>query len=165
MGRRRARLICVTAAVAALLGVAVLLSLRPPAANSSLPESREHPAPSPVTSGLLKTSGNFTLFVTNQSFAIDPVDVHVEIDGQLVVNDSFPVGDAHHFVPFQLSLAKGQHRMRVWSERGGATLSEVFTLNNEDIGVVTYWYSPPPHYEPAPRQFDFELRKGPLHIE
>jgi len=116
-------------------------------------------------SRLLDPNGGFTLYVSNQSFAIDPVDVRVEIDGGLVVSDYFHVGNQHRFVASKLSLPQGKHRIRIWSVKGGTQLSEDFELKGEDVGVVTYWYYPESHYQPTPRKFNFGIQKGPLGID
>jgi len=113
---------------------------------------------------LLDPNGGFTLYVSNQSFAIDPIDVRVEIDGELVVSDSFHVGTQHTFVPFKLSLSQGKHTIRIWSVKGKAHLSAEMELTDHDVGVVTYWYYPKSHYSPTPRKFDFRTQKGPLMI-
>lgn len=121
----------------------------------------ELPKPS---SKLLDPNGAFTLFVSNQSFAINPVDVRVEIDGELVISDYFPVGTQHTFIPFKLSLAEGKHRIRVWSEKGDAEKVAEFEVKDHDVGVVTYWYYPKSHYNATPRKFEFSTQKGPLLI-
>jgi hypothetical protein len=123
------------------------------------------PALPAANSRLLDANGAFTLFVSNQSCAIDPVDVRVEIDGELVVSDYFHVGTQHHFVPCRLSLPQGKHRVRIWSAKGDADLSTEFELKDHDVGVVTYWYYPESHYNPTPRKFDFSTQKGPLMID
>ena len=115
-------------------------------------------------SALLDPHGNFTLYVSNQSFAISPVDIRVEIDGELVVSDFFPVGTQHSFYRFKLSLAKGKHRIRIWSVRGGAELTKEFELKDHDVGDVAYWYYPRSHNNPTPRKFDFRTLKGPLRM-
>jgi hypothetical protein len=115
-------------------------------------------------SRLLDPKGDFTLVVTNQSFAIDPVDVRVEIDGELVVSDYFRVGSQHTFVPFQLALGKGTHKIRVWSERGATDLVQNFDLTTEDIGVIEFWYYPKSHHPPTPQMFRFSVQKGPLRV-
>ncbi len=117
-----------------------------------------------ANSELLDSNGCFTLFVSNQSFKIDPVDVRVEIDGELVVSAYFWVGSQHTFVPFTLSLSKGAHRIHIWSTKGDAELSTEFELEDHDVGVITYWYYPKSHYEPTPRHFNFGTQKGPLLI-
>jgi len=117
-----------------------------------------------ASSKLLTPNGGFTLFVSNQSFAIDPVDVRVEIDGELVVSDYFRVGTQHTFVPFKLSLSVGKHRIHIWSTKGGAQLMEEFEIKDQYVGVVTYWYYPRSHYSPTPRKFKFRTQNGPLTI-
>ena len=125
-------------------------------------EELELPA---ANSKLIDPNGGFTLFVSNQSFAIDPVDILVEIDGELVVSDYFHVGTQHSFVPFTLSLSAGTHRVHIWSEKGDAEMRIQFELVEHDVGVVTYWYYPKSHYNPTRRQFNFRTQKGPLMIE
>jgi hypothetical protein len=112
-------------------------------------------------SKLLDPKGGFTLYISNQSYAIDPVDVRVQIDGALVVSDYFEVGTQHSFRSFQLSLSKGKHKIRIWSVKGDAELSREFELKDQDIGVVTYWYYP----KSTPKKFDFNIQKRPLRIE
>ena len=116
-------------------------------------------------SGLIDPNGNFTLFVSNQSFAIDRVDVRIQLDGELVICDYFHVGDQHAFYPFTLSLAKGKHHIKVWSVKGNAQIEKDFELTDQDIAVITYWYYPKSHYQPTDRKFGFETRKGPLMIQ
>jgi hypothetical protein len=123
------------------------------------------PELSTASSSLPDSNGNFTLFVSNQSFEIDPVDVWVEIDGELVVSADFAVGTQHSFVPFELSLSEGKHQIRIWSKKGDAELSTEFELKDHDVGVITYWYSPRRHYEPVPKHFKFRTQKGPLLID
>jgi hypothetical protein len=147
-----------TSKVFSILLAAIIMAPLLVAAESSDPKL-------PVAnSKLLNPPGGFTLFVTNQSFAISPVDVRVEIDGELVVSDYFDVGSQHTFKPFHLSLSKGKHRIRIWSEKGGAELSKEFELKDQDIGVIEYWYYPESHYSPTPRHFSFRTLKGPLQI-
>ena len=118
-----------------------------------------------ASSKMLDPNGTFTLFVSNQSFAISPVDVSVEIDGELVISDYFAVGTQHSFRPFRLSLAKGKHKIKISSQQGKVELSTGFDLADQDVGVITFWYYPKSHYEPTPRHFDFEIQKGPLLID
>jgi hypothetical protein len=118
-----------------------------------------------ANSKLLNPNGNFVLAISNQSFANSPVDVRVEIDGELVVSDYFKVGSQHTWAGFRLSLSKGKHRIRIWSEKGGAELAEEFEFKNHDLGVIEYWYYPESHYSPTSRHFSFRTQKSPLIIE
>jgi hypothetical protein len=107
---------------------------------------------------------SFKLYVSNQSFAIDPVDIRVEIDGKLVVSDDFKVGSQHTFIPFELVLTEGSHRIHIVSKKGEAQATTEFTVGEHNVGVVTYWYYPESHYHPTPRHFGFQTQKGPLLI-
>ena len=118
-----------------------------------------------ATSSLLDPKGAFTLYVSNQSFAVNPVDVHVEIDGEIVVRDYFWVETQHTFVPFQMNLAQGPHKIRIWSEKEAVKLTKKFDLKDHDIGIVQFWYYDDSHYDPTPRSFSFSTQKGPLIIE
>jgi hypothetical protein len=62
--------------------------------------------------------GNFTLYVSNQSFAIDPVDINVYFDDTLVVVRDFEVGSQHNWHEFEVVLTPGAHtRARPSSKR------------------------------------------------
>jgi ankyrin repeat protein len=117
-----------------------------------------------VRSKLLDANGNFTLYVSNASFAISPVDVRVEIDGELVVSDYFDVVDQHRVEMFRLSLSKGKHKIQIWSEKGGAQLKTEFEYKDHDLGVIEYWYYPKSHYMPTPKQFSFRIQRPPFLI-
>jgi hypothetical protein len=131
---------------------------RRPSSVYGLREELELPAPN---SDLLHPTGDFTLLVSSESSAIDPIDVRIEIDGSLVVSDYIFAGDHHTYIPFRLSLPRGDHRIRISSVKGGAELSARFNLSDQDVGVATYWYRPDSHYNPTPRKFDFRVQRGP----
>ena len=115
-------------------------------------------------SKFLDTSGNFTLYVSNQSFDADPVDIRIKIDDELVVSGYFWVGDQHKFTPFRLSLSEGQHRICIWSLKGKAQMISTFEVKDHDIGIVTFWYSSESRSDPTPSQFEFHIEQGPLII-
>lgn len=113
----------------------------------------------------LQTNANFALHVTNQSFTNSNIDISVEIDGNLLISEHFKVGDQHRYKTFWIALESGEHQLRVWSNKGDATLDMNFTVQDEDNAVLAYWYSPRPKYgNPRPESFSFKLRKGPLII-
>ena len=118
-----------------------------------------------ANSKLLDPNGKFTLFVSNQSYAIDPVDIRVTIDGELIISAYFNVGTQHSNFPFKLSLPPGTHRIRAWSVKGNAELEKEFNPGDHDVGVITYFYYPKSHSDPTPRQLNFRTQKGPLMIE
>jgi hypothetical protein len=117
--------------------------------------------------GLLDPQGNVVLYVSNQSFAIDPVDIEVAIDGQVVVAEEFPVRDQHHNVPFRLRLAPGRHRFSATSRKGEATLTGAFVVDGKHWGALCYWYYPDTTRgtAPTPRKFSFVMRDEPIVFE
>ena len=117
-----------------------------------------------VDSELLDPNGGFTLYVSNQSFAISPVDILVEIDGELVVSGYFKVGDQHDYKGFTLALLPGEHNIRIWSKKGETEFSKEFVLKGEYVGIITYWYYPKSKSNPLPRHFKFKVQSGPLMI-
>ncbi len=70
---------------------------------------RPDPPLPPAQSKLLDPGGNFVLYVSNQSFYIDPVDIQIWIDGECVVREYFEVGNQHNYRPFVLRLSEGTH--------------------------------------------------------
>jgi len=107
----------------------------------------------------------FTLYISNQSFIIDPVDIQVEMDGIIVVNDKFYVEDQHTFIPSELSLRQGMHQIRIWSVKGNAELSTEFELIDQDMAMITYWHSPNSIFDPTTPGFEFVTGRGPLLID
>ena len=55
------------------------------------------PKLTPVKSALEDPTGDFQLFVSNQSLATTPVDVRVSIDGVPVIQKYFDVGNQHNW--------------------------------------------------------------------
>ena len=127
------------------------------AAVAALASSCDEARLPPATSKLLDPQGHFTLLVSNQSFAISPVDIRVEIDDGTVVYERFEVGNQHRWKAFKLSLPLGKHTLRVSSAKGEAELSREFEVKGEQWAIIDYWYYPKSHYNPTPKHFGFEL--------
>jgi len=68
--------------------------------------------------------GNFTLYVSNQSFAISPVDITIHIDGKKAVDSKFDVGNQHIWIGYSFSLSKGEHKLVAVSKKGDARFEE-----------------------------------------
>jgi hypothetical protein len=117
----------------------------------------------PAGGSFLGPDGNFVLYVTNQSYALDRVDIRVEIDGELVVSDYFEVGSQHNFVKFKLSLTKGKHSIHAWSEKGEVELSTDFEFTDEHGGTVMFWHNPDSVASPN-RYIHYTIEKEPLRI-
>ena len=120
-------------------------------------------------SSLLDPQGNFTLYVSNQSPAADAVDIRIEVDGQMVINEEFDVGDGmlsqHNCKTFKLTLAPGMHKLHVTSTTGEAELSKDFEVTGEHWSVVDYWYAPRSRHNPTPRHFTFHIQDTPIQFE
>jgi hypothetical protein len=103
-------------------------------------------APTSVSGGSspfeTRANGNFRLYVSNQSFALDPVDITIRIDGRLAVSDDFAVGNEHNWKLYRFDLAPGMHRITAVSRAGRARLAGTFRVRRTLSGVVDYWYSP-----------------------
>ena len=121
----------------------------------------------PVDSKLLDPNGTFTLHVSNQSFAISPVDIQVRIDGEVVVRQYFDVGNQHSWKTFRLALAPGEHKLQVSSVKGTAELTEEFVVTGEHWALIDYWYYPKVTGGggPTPRKFIFNVQDTPIMFE
>jgi hypothetical protein len=84
-------------------------------------------------------NGNFTLYVSNQSFERDSVDIAVVIDGRPAVDGDFAVGNQHNWIEFRFALDDGEHGLRVDSLDGDAILEERFKVKGKRWAVVDYW--------------------------
>jgi hypothetical protein len=83
--------------------------------------------------------GNFTLYVSNQSFDRPRVDIVVVIDGRLAIEDEFAVGNQHNWVEFRFDLEDGEHVLRAESVSGNAVLERRFGVKGRRWAVVDYW--------------------------
>ena len=106
-------------------------------------------------------AGDMLLYVSNQSFEDPPVNITITIDGAVVVDDRFSVGNQHNWVPHQLTLAQGEHRLR--AESGTGVLFETtFTTPPDEAlwAVLESWWYP----EEEPRQFTFSTHDEPVQF-
>jgi hypothetical protein len=112
-------------------------------------------------------NGNFVLYLSNQSFAISPVDMAVYIDGTKAIQENFEVKNQHHYVAYTYRLAQGSHTIRVVSSKGGATLEKTFEIKNKHWATVFYWYYPDTRggSAPTPRSFTFVVKDEPIGFE
>jgi len=112
-------------------------------------------------------NGNLTLYVSNQSFAISPVDITIHIDGKKAVEGAFDVGDQHNWTGYTFRLSKGEHELVGVSERGGARITEQFQIEDEHWAVLDYWYYPKVTGGAGPtrRQFSFNIQDKPIYFQ
>lgn len=111
---------------------------------------------------------NFILYISNQSFAVNPVDIMVFIDGSIVVDQEFDVAGRkmaqHSWERFQFSLPPGKHTIRAVSSKGETQLEQDFDIVNDHWAVINYWYYPEVTggAGPTPRSFEFTIKDEPI---
>jgi len=117
-----------------------------------------------ANSEYLDPNGDFTLYVSNQSFAKPILDIKVEIDGDVVVHRYFHVRNQHNWTPFTLSLPEGKHVLKASSERGDARIEQEFTVHGEHWAVLNYWYTPDAGTAARNRRFTFSISDEPVYF-
>ena len=147
-----------------VLALPILLAIGCGGVNSSAPDAEKATsttAASTETSlSLLDPTGNFTLYVSNQSSEVNPVDITVAIDGQVLVDKSFEVGSGHNYDHIVLRLPPGTHTLVAYSEKGEARVERSFEVTDEQTAFVDYVYHSGAHGTPAPRQMHFWTFEG-----
>lgn len=80
------------------------------------------------------------LWVSNQSFVDDPVDVTISVDGIEIINQPFTVENQHNWVLFPINAPREQHTLSAVSDTG-AELEQAFTLpaRGRRYAVLDYW--------------------------
>ena len=153
--------------------VLVAVSLLVTACASDAPESTRTsasaPPVSPLTepsgSQLLDPDGNFVLYVSNQSFELDPVDIVIEIDGEQIIDGEFEVGNQHNWKRYVLRLSPGRHTLTAQSTDGDATLEKSFVVSGRRWAVLNYWYyTEASGSPPEPKHFELGIYDKPVRF-
>lgn len=110
-------------------------------------------------------AANFSLYVSNQSFAIDPVDIEILIDGEPAVTGDFFVEGQHNWHKFHFELAPGEHTLTAKSVTGDVDLERTFEVTDRHWAVVDFWYYPDSHYEPTPPSLSFHIQDEPIYFQ
>ncbi len=102
------------------------------------------------------------LWVSNQSFEDDTVDISVSIDGDEVIDESFAVEGQHNWVLFPLAVPPGEHRLTAVSGTG-VELRRTIMLPKGDRrhAVLNYWY----YQNKRGRYFDLRVMRRPAVFE
>lgn len=79
------------------------------------------------------------LWVSNQSFDVDPVDIQVYVDDQQAVCDTFRVESQHTWILYELMVDPGQHTIKAVSQDGEAELIEATDIPDERWALVQFW--------------------------
>jgi hypothetical protein len=115
-------------------------------------------SPTPPEQHLPKQEDSFTLYVSNQSFELDPVDIRIELDGKLAVTGDFEVRTQHAITSFDLGLVPGPHQIRVSTKDvAGVVLDDLFDMDDRKYGIVMFWYYPDGSTEPTPPHFSWTI--------
>lgn len=99
------------------------------------------------------------LWVSNQSFADDPVSVTVAIDGVTVVDRAFAVEGQHNWELFPVALEPGRHTISATSDTG-VSLERTFRVpeGEQRYAVLDYW-----NYEDGDgRHFSWRVQTEPV---
>ena len=150
---------CLLAAASAL-SVAACASGTETATTPTPRESRS--ASAQPTHGIQDPHGNVVLYVTNQSLALERVDIAIEVDGQPVLDQYFNVGSQHDFKKFVLRLAPGRHVLTARSIKGKASLKKSFSVTGKHWVAVSYWYYTQAQGTPMGQQLDFRIQDEPM---
>lgn len=109
---------------------------------------------------------NFVLHVSNQSLALEKVDLQIKMDGKILVDEEFHVGVgvslAHNWKTFYLNVADGSHQLEVVSKLGDARLKHSFEKKGKRWAVVDYWYKPAAEGSGQPKKITIGIQEEPI---
>ncbi len=103
-----------------------------------------------------------TLYVANQSFAVNPVDIKVTIDGATVAAGTFLAGYGRSWRRYDIRLAAGRHVLRALTRKGAAALRREFTVTGPRWAAVAYRNRSPSSGRGTVRHFAFAIRDRPF---
>ena len=107
--------------------------------------------------------GNFILYVSNQSLAIDPVDILIQINGENAISSKFEVQNQHNWIKHSFKLTQGTHTISASSQKGQAMLETSFELTAEKHwAVIDYWHSPK---QDGKKHFSFTIKDQQIYFE
>ena len=127
-----------------------------PAADKRSNTQESHNASGPIRVVAKRQQADLHLFVSNQSFVDDPVELTISIDSIEVIAESFDVGGQHNFVLFPLKVPPGRHTITAVSDTG-VRMRQHFTLpeTGRRYASVFYWNSPSRH-------IDWQIQARPM---
>ena len=108
--------------------------------------------------------GNFVLYVSNQSFDIDFVDIKVYIDGLVAVNQEFTVGQQKNWIPFQFQLSEGTHKLKIQSVKGDSKLEQKFKITGNNWAKIKFLYASE-GADPVSKQFTFAIKDKEIQLK
>lgn len=117
-------------------------------------------------------TSDLTLWVSNQSYTDKKVDITVTLDGAVIIDRNFNVGDQHNHIEHRIQLDDGTHILSATTVIDGENveLSEEFTIepNQQRYAGLSYW-----HYVPTregdtsfdPPGFSFDIQDEPIGFD
>jgi hypothetical protein len=108
---------------------------------------------------IVDEEADLTLYISNQSFADDPVHISVTIDGVELIDADFAVEGQHNWIDFPVELPGGEHEIVATSDTG-VTRTETFTSSTtkQKYAVLDYW-----NYEDSDgKYFSWTLQGTPV---
>lgn len=118
-------------------------------------------------------SGNFVLYVTNQSGHRPEVDIAITLDGQCIVSGTFHKHCAALETPcnhvrgiYQFRLSPGEHVLIAVSTNGAAQAEKTFTVVANHWAAVSYFYSPGGKSGiPIAAAFTIDVKEEPIFFD
>jgi hypothetical protein len=113
------------------------------------------------------SNGNFVLYVSNQSFAINPVDINIFIDRKRAVQGEFDVDGQHNWIKYVFRLSTGMHSLQAVSQKGATFMIESFHIKRKHWAVIDYWYYPSNEggAGPTPKHLSFRIQDEEIKFE
>jgi hypothetical protein len=103
-----------------------------------------------------------TLYVANQSFDVNPVDIKVTVDGVTAAAGAFYAGYGRSWRRYDVRLTAGRHVLRAMTRKGGAALRREFDVSGPRWAAVAYRNRMPSYGTGAVRHFAFAIRDRPF---
>ena len=92
---------------------------------------------------------NLIVYVSNQSFDIDPVDIQITFDRQPLIEGDFLVEGQHNWLRFDFGVEAGVHQLSANSSESPTQTVSIATGNDTRFAVVNFWYYPPGSGDPT----------------
>lgn len=149
------------AAISAALLACALAACGPAETEvTSGPGPSASPTPAAEIRVVDQDEADLLLWVSNQSFEDDPVEVTIAIDGVEVISEPFEVEGQHNWLLFPITAPPGKHVLTAGSDTGAA-LEQRFTLPEQGLrhAVVEYWYYPD---DTEGRHFSWLIQQRPV---
>lgn len=108
------------------------------------------------------TQHPLTLYVANQSFVVNPVDIKITIDGKVVAAGTFLAGYGRSWRRYDVRLTPGRHILRAMTRKGSAALKREFDVTGPRWAAVAYRNVSPSRGGRTVRHFAFAIRDRPF---